>query len=115
MDERRKHQRFKPDAACILCHDKSGGTIIDISMGGLSCMCLDQGKCSQELSVQIDIYCKKHDLCAEGIRLKVIGTEMVQGEFTEKLGMRKCRARFYQLDKSQQVQVSNIIAKLPLS
>ena len=116
MDERRKHKRFKLDAACILFHDKSGGTIIDISMGGLSCMCLDQGKCSQGLSVQIDIYCKKHDLCAEDIRLKVIGTEMVQGKFLmEKLGTRKCRARFYQLDKSQQVQVTNIITKLPLS
>ena len=77
-------------------------------------MCFDLGKCSEGLSIQIDIYCKKHDLCAEGIRLKVIGTEMVQGEFIEKLGIRKCRARFYQLDKTQQVQVSNV-ANLPLS
>ena len=113
MDERREHLRYKLNAECILHHDKSVGTIIDISMGGLSCMCLDQGECSQELSVKIDIYCKKHDLCAEGIRFKVIGTEMVQGEFMEKLGKRKCRARFHQLDNSQQEQLANIIARSP--
>ena len=104
------------DAACVLSHDELGGTIIDISMGGLSCMCFPHGgKCSQKLSVQVNIYCKKHDLCAEGIRLKVLGTEMIQGKFIEKIGMRKCRARFYQLDKTQQLQVTNIIANLPLS
>ena len=115
MDERREHPRFKLDAACILYHDKSLGTIIDLSIGGLSCMCLDQGKCNQGLSVQIDIYCKKYELCAEGIRLKVIGTEMVQGEFIEKLEMRKCRARFCQLDESQQLQLIQIVVKSPLA
>ena len=114
MDDRRKHQRFKLDAACVLSHDKSVGTVLDISVGGLSCMCLDQGKCSQGLSAKINIYCKKHDLCAEDIPLKVIGTEMVQGEFMENLGVRKCRARFHQLDKTQQEQVTNIIVKSSL-
>lgn len=115
MNERRKHRRFNLDAACILYHNKSVGTIFDISVGGLSCICLDQGECNQGLSIQIDIYCHKYDLCAENIRLELIGTEMLPGEFMEKLGMRKCRARFYLLDKSQQVQVSNIITKSPLS
>ena len=104
------------DAACVLHHDELGGAIIDISMGGLSCMCLDQeGKCSQKLSVQVNIYCKKNDLCAEGIRLQVLDTEMIQGKFIEKLGTRKCRVRFYQLDKSQQLQLTSIIAQLPPS
>ena len=114
MDDRRKHQRFKLDTACILSHDKSVGTVLDISVGGLSCMCLDQGKCSQGLSAKINIYCKKYDLCAEDIPLKVIGTEMVEGEFMENLGVRKCRARFRQLDKTQQAQVTNIIVKSSL-
>lgn len=109
MDDRRKHQRFTLDAACILNHDKSVGTVIDISEGGLSCMCLDQGNCSQGLSAQVNIYCKKYDLCAEDIQLKVIGTEKVPGEFMEELGIRKCRARFHQLDKSQRAQLKNLI------
>ncbi len=114
MDDRREHQRFILDAACILNHDKSVGTIIDISLGGLSCMCLNQGKCSLALSARINIYCKKHDLCAEDLQLKVIGTEMVPGEFMEKLGIRKCRARFSALDEAQQAQVTNIIEKTSL-
>ena len=114
MDDRREHQRFVLDAACILNHDKSVGTIIDISLGGLSCMCLDQGKCSRGLSARINIYCKKHDLCAEDLHLKVIGTETVQGEFMDKLGIRKCRARFHQLNEAQQAQVTNIITKSSL-
>ena len=115
MDERREHPRFKLDASCILYNDKSVGTLVDISLGGLSCMCLDQGKCSQRLSNQVTIYCKKHDLFVEGIRLKVIGTEMLQGEFMERLGIRKCRARFHQLEESQQLQLTQIIVKSPLS
>ena len=115
MEDRREHQRFILDAACILNNDKSVGTIIDISLGGLSCMCLDQGKCSQGLSARINIYCKKHDLCAEDLHLKVIGTEKVQGEFMERLGIRKCRARFHLLNKAQHAQVTNIITKSSLS
>jgi len=115
MNDRRKHKRFELDAACILYRDKTVGTIIDISMGGLSCMCIDRGECRQGLSTQSNIYCKEHDMCAEDIRLKVIGTEMVQGEFMEKLGIRKCRVRFHQLEKSQKSQVTNIIQKSSLS
>lgn len=104
------------DAACVIHHDELGGTIIDIGMGGLSCMCFDQGgKCSQKPSVQINIYCKKHDLCAEGIPLQVLDTEMIKGKIIEKLGTRKCRAKFNQLNKSQQLQLTNILEKLPLS
>ena len=111
MDDRRKHQRYKLDASCILNHDKFVGTINDISLGGLSCMCFDQGKCSQDLSTQINIYCNDNDLCAEGIHLKVIDTEMIQGEFMELLGIKKCRAMFHKLDKSQESKVKNIITK----
>ena len=114
MVNRRQYQRFKLDGACTLNYDKSGGTVIDISEGGMSCICLDQGECSQGLSAKINIYCKKHDLFAEDIPIKVIGTEMVQGEFMEELGIRKCRARFQLLDESQKAQVANIIAKLSL-
>lgn len=111
MGERRKHQRYKMDAACILNHDKFVGTIIDISMGGLSCQCFDQGKCSQGLSPQVNIYCNNDEVCAEGIHLKVIDTEMVQGKFMEMLGIKKCRAMFQQLDMSQKSQMRNIIAQ----
>lgn len=114
MDDRRKHQRFKLDNACIINHEKKVGTIIDISVGGLSCMCLDQGICSKGFSTQVDIYCKKGDLRAEDINIKVVDTEMVPGEFMEILGTRRCRARFSQLDDFQQTQLTEIIVKSSL-
>jgi hypothetical protein len=114
MDDRRKHQRFKLDDACIINHEKTVGTIIDISVGGLSCSCLDQGICSKGLSTQVDIYCKKGDLRAEGINIKVVDTEMVLGQFMQDVGLRKCRARFRQLDEFQQTQLTGIIVKSSL-
>ena len=115
MDERRLHQRFKLDDACIISHEKTVGTVVDISAGGLSCICLDQGECSEGISTRINIYCKKHDLRAEDINIKVIGTGIIQGEFMKDLGVRKCRARFLQLDKTQHAQITNILVKSSLS
>ena len=109
MNERREHQRFKLDQACIIQHNKTVGTIVDISVGGLSCVCLDQGECSKGLSTQINIYCKKNDVCAEDIRMKVLSTEAMPGQFLEDLGLRRCRAKFYELDTPQKSQLTNII------
>ena len=114
MDDRRKHQRFKLDGACAIKHDKKVGTILDISLGGLSCMCLDQGECSQGLSTRIKIFCKKHNVCAEDIKMEVIGTEKVLGQFMDDIGMRKCRTQFLQVDASQLVKLKNIIVKVSL-
>lgn len=109
MDERRRHQRFQLNNSCIINHSRSVGTIIDISMGGLSCTCLDQGECSKGLSARIDIYCRKQDIRAEDISMRVLSTEKITGKFIKNLGLRKCRAKFIQLDDSQQGQLSNII------
>ena len=73
------HQRFKLDDTCIINHDKKVGTVIDISVGGLSCICLDQGECSKGLSSKVKIYCRKQNLCAENIKMKVLSTEKMPG------------------------------------
>lgn len=99
----------------MIWHKKTGGTLIDISLGGLSCMCIDQGECSQDQSTLVNIYCKKHDLCAENIAIRVVGTGMVIGEFLKDLGLRRCHAEFLQLDESQLAQVENIIVTSSLS
>ena len=114
MDDRRKYQRFKLDDACIISHQKTVGTVLDISQGGLSCICIDQGECRKGVSAQVNIYCKKHDLCAEDIQMKVLDTGIMPGEFMRDLGLRKCRARFLELDEPQQAQLNNIIIKSSL-
>ena len=109
MEERREYQRFKLEQACIIHHQRTVGTILDISAGGLSCVCLDQGECSKGLSTTINIYCKKNDSRAENIKMKVLSTESMPGKFLENLGLRRCRAKFCGLDKPQITQVANII------
>lgn len=111
IKERREHQRHKLEGACIIQHEKTVGTIVDISLGGLSCVCLDQGTCSQGLSTQINIYCRNQDLCAEDINMKVLNTERMRGQFVEDLGMRMCRARFNIIDEGQKEQLRNIILR----
>jgi len=115
MDDRRRHQRFKLADVCIIRHEKTVGTLIDISPGGLSCMCLDLGQCCQEQSTPVDIYCKKYGLCAENIMIRVLATGMVPGEFLKILGLRKCHAEFPQLDESQLARVKKIIVTSSLS
>ena len=110
MEERREHQRYKLiEQTCIIHHNKTVGTIIDISAGGLSCVCLDQGECTNGIATTINIYCKKHDTRAEAIKMKVLSTEMMPGQFLEDLGLRRCRARFCNLDTDQKSQLANII------
>ena len=113
--DRRQHQRYKLDGACIIQHEKSVGTIVDLSVGGLSCVCLDQGTCSKDVSTMVSIYCKKKDLCAEDINMKVLSTEKIQGQFVEDLGMRKCRARFNDLKDFQKSQLIDLILHVSAS
>ena len=109
MEEKREHQRFKLDQTCIIHHQRTVGTILDISVGGLSCVCLDQGECSKGISTTINIYCKNSDTRAEAIKMKVLSTETVPGQFLEELGLRRCRAKFCDLDTPQVKQVTDII------
>lgn len=115
MDERRKYQRFRLEEACIIDHDNTVGTVVDISMGGLSCFCLDQGVCGHGLSTRVNIYCKKYDLCAEDVTIKILATGIMPGEFMKDLGLRRCHVQFLQLDASQQAQLGNIIVRSSFS
>ena len=115
MEERRKHQRHKLDGVCILQHEQTVGTIIDISAGGLSCVCLDHGECNEGLLTTMNIFCRKHELCAEDIKMKVLSTEMMRGQFVEELGMRMCRVQFNNLKDSQRSQLANIIVSTSIS
>lgn len=111
MHERRKHQRFTLHDSCIINHAFIVGTITDIGMGGLACMCLDQNKCNSTFPPQVNIYCRKHNLLAEGINIKILGTKSKPGEFIPEFGIRTCRIQFKQLQKEQAAQLEDIIVK----
>ena len=111
MHDRRNHQRFIPEDACIIQHEEKVGTVLDVSAGGLSCKCFDWDKCHEGHSINVNLYCKKHELCAENIKMKVLETEVIPGHFAEDLSVRKCRAKFEELAEPQYAELVDFIVK----
>lgn len=111
MQDRRKHQRFELHDSCIIHHANIVGTIIDISMGGFACMCLDQDNCIHHVPAKIDIYCRKHDLWAQDITIRVLGSKTHLGEVIPEFGTRTCRIRFGRLNENQLAAIESIIVR----
>ena len=115
MEDQRKHQRFVLDGTCIIQHEKNVGTVINVSVGGLYCKCFGEDKCHTERSFDVNIYCRKHELCAEDITIHVLDSEVEAGHFAEDLGVRKCHAKFEQLEDLQRTELANFIVRTSLS
>ena len=114
MEDQRKYQRFGLDGTCIIQHAKKVGTVINVSMGGLYCKCFGKGNCHTERSFDVNIYCRKHELCAEDITMQVLDSEVLPGLFAEDLGARQCRVKFEQLENLQQNELSTFIVRTSL-
>jgi PilZ domain-containing protein len=110
MHDRRRHQRYLFEQSCFLTYAASVGTIIDISMGGISCMCLEENRCSKDSQErEIDIFCKTEKLLAQGLPIKVLDSIVVSGNFNMGLSCRKCRVQFEQLEHNQKTYLEEII------
>lgn len=114
MEERRKHQRFKLHDSCFVNHSDVVGTILDISMGGLSCTCLDQRFCERGSLQQVDIYCRKRGMWVEDLTVKILDSETIPGMFDDEFGVRKCRIQFVQLAETQAGQLEDLILQTVL-
>ena len=114
MEERRKHQRFKLGNTCIVNHSEVVGTVIDISMGGLSCNCLEQNRCLQGAPQEVDIYCRIEGLWAKRLPVRKVASENIPGKFAKEFATRICRLQFAELPKEQKAQVENIILQSSL-
>ncbi|MCF8057229.1 MAG: PilZ domain-containing protein [Desulfocapsa sp.] len=111
MHDRRKHQRFLLEQSCFLTSAASVGTILDLCMGGLlSCMCLEDNRCSNDSQQrEVDIFCKTAKLSAQGLPIKVLDSNTVSGEFDMGLSCRKCRVQFEHLELNQKAHLEEII------
>ena len=97
-----------PDS-CLINRSEVVGTIIDISMGGLSCSCLNQNCCHADPHHEVDIYCGKSGLWVESVTIRILGTDVIPGKFAKEFGVRKCRLQFVRLGESQTGQLENLI------
>lgn len=109
MDERRKDERINLDKPCLISHSGNIGEIIDLSLSGLSCWCVQGDFCADVVSRKVDIFCKGGQLWARGLNLQVLASESVAGEYLGGVPVRKCRARFTDLAKEQREQLEHII------
>lgn len=109
MEERRQHQRVNLNKHCLINHAGKVGEIIDLSLGGVSCWCVQGNLCTDDGSRTVDIFCKEGQLWARGLPLQVLDSESVAGKFLGGVPVRKCRARFADLGDRQRNQLENII------
>lgn len=109
MNERRNHQRITLKNQCLVNHDGNVGEIINLSMGGISCWCVNGDLCNAATSRKIDIFCKEKRLWARGIPLRLLTSELVSGKYLGEVPVKRCRARFDNLRAEQRAEVENII------
>lgn len=109
MDERRKHQRINLSKRCLINHSGNVGEIIDLSLSGVSCWCVHGHLCTDANSRKVDIFCREGKLWARRLPLQVLASESVVGKFLGGVPVRKCRARFADLQDGQRDQLENII------
>lgn len=109
MIERRRHQRILLKEKCLIHHTGNVGEIIDLSLGGISCWCLNGDNCLTTATRKIDIFCKEKRLWARGIPLRVLSAELVSGRFLEGVQVKICRANFDNLHPEQLAELENII------
>jgi len=109
MNERRQHKRIPLKEKCLIHHAGNVGEIINLSLGGISCWCINGDDCSTTTSRKIDIFCKERRLWARGIPLQMLSSELVSGRFLEGVPVKICRANFDNLHPEQLAEVENII------
>lgn len=109
MDERRQHPRLNLNKRCLINHAGNVGEIIDLSLGGLSCWCVQGHLCTEASTRKVDIFCKEGQQWARGLPLQVLASESVAGKFLGGVPVRKCRARFADLRTGQRDQLEEIL------
>lgn len=109
MKERRKHQRYELKDKCIVRHAETIGSLTNLSLSGLSCQCLDNGRHSPDKCRKVDLLCFDNSLWVRELALEVVATEKIPGEFLSDFWIRKCRARFANLRAEQADLLESLI------
>lgn len=109
MAERRTHQRFDFRDKCLIRHSAVVGSVIDLSLGGLSCSCssaddIDSSECNK-----VDLFCSEKRLWVRDLPMKIVESERIPGKFLDNFSVRRCRARFDNLPQEKATQLENLI------
>jgi len=111
MVELRKNQRFDTREKCLLRHESTVGNVIDLSLGGLSCSCC-LSDCDDALvrnCEHVDIFCDENKMWVRELKVDILESKMIRGQFFNGFWMRKCRARFGRLRDEQAHRLEELI------
>jgi len=111
MIERRKHRRFNLVGNCLISHGKLMGTIIDLSMGGLSFSCLSSNSpdYAKSLCDNVEIVCTENVKRFPGLTMEILDSEKIPGKFLQNFWVTKYRAHFINLQIEQIALLENLI------
>ena len=113
MIERRNHKRYKVEDGAIVVHPGHIGQILDISLGGLLCQCIDN-QCLLDEPQAFDIFCA-NDACK--FKLKEVPIQMISN-YVNQLSpwntamIRRCGVMFGDLTANQKSHLENFINHL---
>lgn len=102
--ERRGHKRFKAKNCTIAVRSKLG-SIIDISMGGLSFSYIDTGEWPKDIP-SLAIIFGSDDLCLDEFPLRIISDCSLSKGMSM---MRRCGVQFGELSRKQLSQLEHFI------
>ena len=109
MEERRVTERVKPADDCIVVHPKKIGSIKNISSTGLYCSCFQDSTCEKDIHKEIDILCGYGKFLVKGLKVKIIDSENIPGQFLSNFEVKKCRLQFVELQEEQSSGIESIV------
>jgi len=110
MVERRVAERIKPVDDCIVIHAKKIGNVKDISSTGLYCSCFQDSTCEKNVHKEIDILCGYGKYLVKGVKVKIVETEIIPGQFLKNFEIKKCRMQFLKMENEQNYGIESILA-----
>ena len=110
MEERRTSPRVAPVGDCIVVHSQLIGKLKNISREGLYCTCIQESGCVMDGHKQIDILCGEGDFLVQGLKVRIVKMETVNGKFLRNLEIKKCRLQFEDIGEEQSCGIDTIVA-----
>lgn len=111
MEERRISPRVAPAGDCIVIHSQLIGNLKNISRDGLYCTCIQESGCVIDSHEEVDILCGEGNFLVQGLKVRIVKKETINGKFLRNLEIKKCRLQFEDIGKEQSYGIETIVAE----
>jgi hypothetical protein len=109
VGERRGSPRVAPVDDCIVIHSQLIGNLKNISKEGLHCTCIQDRGCTADAHQQIDILCGEGNFLVQGLKVRIVQMERINGKFLRNMEIKKCRLQFEDIAEEQASGIETIV------